>query len=85
MRQNRDRDEPLGIQGLLGVGLDGDDGHVRISRGKNFYLVGGSQETHQRLQETALKINEKVDQKGKSLQEITGNEFEEIIGEVHPD
>ena len=31
---------------LLGLGLDGKDGHTRITTGENFKLVGGSEETH---------------------------------------
>ena len=39
---------------LLGVGLDNDDGHGRVTRGENFRLVGGSHDTHQQMQERGL-------------------------------
>ena len=32
---------------LLGLGMDGKDGHVRITSGPEFHLVGGSKETHE--------------------------------------
>lgn len=67
---------------LLGLGLDSDDGQARISRGKNFVLLGGSEETHAVMQETALKVNEKLDSRRKSLDELSPNEFRDIIGEV---
>ena len=34
------------VAGLLGLAFDADDGHKRITRGKNFLLAGGSDETH---------------------------------------
>ena len=37
--------------GFLGVGLDNEDGHTRLTRGDNFVLYGGSDETHGRMQE----------------------------------
>ena len=46
--------------GLLGLGLDANDGQTRITRGKNFVLYGGSQNAHGSA-ETAIKVNEKLD------------------------
>lgn len=54
---------------MLGVGLDNTDGDKRLTRGKNFTLVGGSAETRAVLQETAVKINERLDKKGKRLED----------------
>lgn len=75
-------EKPLGIRGLLGVGLDARDGHERITHGKNFLLVGGSRETHERMQETALRFNECVDKRGKPLERITRTELREIASEL---
>ncbi len=63
---------------LLGVGLDGDDGHTRITRGKNFLLYGGSQETHEVMQETAVRINEDLDKRGKRLDDVSPKELHDI-------
>ena len=52
---------------LLGVGLDNDDGEIRVTRGKNFHLVGGSHDTHQQMQEKCVKLNEKLKHRGKEL------------------
>ena len=60
---------------LLGLGLDGDDGHLRVTRGKNFHLVGGSRDTHESMQEKCIKFNEKLDARGKQLEELDGQEF----------
>ena len=55
------------VLGLLGVGLDNDDGHRRITRSESFLLVGGSAETHERMQETAIRFEEGLERRGKTL------------------
>jgi hypothetical protein len=60
---------------LLGVGLDNEDGHVRLTRGRNFDLVGGSAETHDSMQEKCIKFNENLDARGKRLEDLSRDEF----------
>lgn len=66
---------------LLGVGLDS-DGHKRLTTGSNFVLMGGSQETHEVMTEQAMKINEKLASKGKALEEVSKEEFDDIARSV---
>jgi len=66
---------------LLGVGLDS-DGHKRVTTGPNFALVGGTQETHEEMTEKAIKINEKLADKGKTLQDVSSEEFDDIAHSV---
>ena len=66
---------------LLGLGLDNKDGHVRITRGRNFHLVGGSHETHAAMQEKCLKLNEKLKSRGKELEDLESNEFLDLAAE----
>ncbi|MGD0087613.1 MAG: hypothetical protein ABSC24_10845 [Verrucomicrobiota bacterium] len=66
---------------ILGVGLDS-DGHKRITTGENFALVGGTEETHERMTEKAIKINEKLKARGKQLEEVSREEFDDIAQEV---
>ncbi len=66
---------------MLGVGLDS-DGHKRLTTGPNFILAGGSQETHEDLTEKAIKINEKLAARGKQLEEVGHEEFDEIAHAV---
>ncbi len=66
---------------LLGVGLDNKDGHTRITKGDNFYLAGGSEETHGRMAETAIKVNEKLTTRGKELSDLSKDEFVDILME----
>lgn len=68
--------------GLLGLAFDADDGHKRITRGPNFLLAGGSQETHGQMQETAIKLNEHLARKGKDLAEVSVRELRDIIADV---
>ena len=67
---------------LLGVGLDGQDGHKRVTTGKNFALFGGSQSTHEEMTEKAVKVNEHLSRRGKELHEVSREEFEDIASEV---
>jgi len=67
---------------LLGLGFDCDDGHKRITKGKNFVLLGGSEETHSNMQEKAIKFNEKLDKRGKRLEEVDVKEFKDIAREI---
>ena len=69
--------------GMLGVGLDREqDGSTRISRGSNFLLVGGSQQTHEVMQETAVKVNERLERRGRSLDDVSPVEFCDILHDV---
>lgn len=66
---------------LLGVGLDNKDEHVRVTRGKNFHLVGGSQDTHEHMQEKCIKFNEKLDARGKELDDLEHKEFLDLAAQ----
>jgi len=67
---------------LLGLGFDNHDGHVRITTGRNFKLIGGSRETHEVMQDTALKFNKELDKRKKNLAEINREELLEIAEEI---
>ena len=66
---------------MLGLGLDS-DGHKRVTRGENFALVGGTDETHSGMVEKAVKINEKLARKGKDLDSVSREEFDDIAQSV---
>jgi hypothetical protein len=68
--------------GLLGLAFDADDGHTRLTRGKNFVLCGGSEETHAVIQETATKINEHLDRRGRRLEEVSIRELRDICDSI---
>ena len=67
---------------LLGLGLDNQDGHVRVTQGDNFHLIGGSRDTHEQMQEQAIKFNEKLSDKGKTLESVSREEFLDLAREA---
>jgi hypothetical protein len=67
---------------LLGMGLDCKDGHVRVTKGKNFALFGGSERTHEEMQEKAIKFNEHLDRRGKNIDNISDEEFSDIAKNI---
>ena len=67
---------------LVGVGLDNDDGHTRITRGQDFRLFGGSADTHEQMQEKAIKFGEKLSERGLRLDDVTPNQFLDVAHEV---
>ena len=67
---------------LFGLAFDNKDGHTRLTRGENFFLVGGSQETHAVMQETAVKINEHLDRRGQRLEEVSLGDLRDICRDV---
>ena len=66
---------------LFGLGLDS-DGSKRVTTGPNFALVGGTRETHEVMTEKAIKINEQLKARGKQLEEVSREEFDDIAHEV---
>jgi hypothetical protein len=67
---------------LLGLGLDNEDGHVRVTKGENFRLFGGSRQTHEMMQEKAVKFNEQLNKRRKTLDDISHKEFRDIAKAV---
>ena len=66
---------------LVGLGLDSDDDQTRITKGENFHLFGGSQETHHSMQEKCMMFNEKLNAKGKKLDDLEQQEFLDLAAE----
>jgi DNA anti-recombination protein RmuC len=68
--------------GFFGLGLDNQDGHQRLTRSEHFFLVGGSSETHERMQDTAIRFTEALQRRGKELQDTSVEEVLEIFKEI---
>ncbi|HTQ39366.1 MAG TPA: hypothetical protein VMJ32_10070 [Pirellulales bacterium] len=68
--------------GILGVAFDAADGQTRITKGDNFVLCGGSQETHEVMQETAVKINERLAEQAQRLEDVSLRELRGIARDV---
>ena len=72
------------LGGIIGVGLDNEDGHKRITTGEKFVLLGGSQETHERMTETMVKTFEELKRRDKQLESVDPRELGEIILKAQP-
>jgi hypothetical protein len=70
------------VIGVLGVGLDGSDGHHRLTRAEDAVLIGGSEETHERMQETVIKVSEALKRKGMRIREASVEELNDLIREA---
>jgi len=70
---------------LMGLGFDGDDEQKRITTGKNFLLAGGSKDTHELMQEKAIKFNEELNRRKKRIEDIDKEEFHEIAEQIKMD
>jgi hypothetical protein len=77
MKRKTRSDAPQVI-GFLGIGLDA-DGQRRVTKAEHFLLVGGSAETHERMQETVVKFEEALDKTGKKLRDVTPHEAAELL------
>jgi hypothetical protein len=67
---------------LLGLAFDASDGHRRITRGANFLLAGGSEETHLLMRNTILKVNEQLDELGLELADVSADELRDMLNDA---
>ena len=70
------------VHAMLGLGLDGKDGHTRITKGRHFVLLGGSEETHERMQEFAIRLDERMKERGTAFGEISPRELRDLAREI---
>lgn len=69
---------------ILGIGLDNRDGHKRLTRAEQFSIVGGSEQTHERMTETLVKTCEDLHKAGRRLEEARPGELAELIHKNTP-
>ncbi|MCI0680465.1 MAG: hypothetical protein L0Y71_00050 [Gemmataceae bacterium] len=72
-------DETPEVIGLVGVGLDNRDGHKRLTHGDEFMLVGGSEETHERMQDVVIRLTESLKERGKRLRDAEPGEVADLL------
>ena len=77
-KESKESNEPE-VLGFLGVGLDNKDGHKRVTQSEMFLLVGGSEETHERMQDTAVRFTEELNRRGKTLSETSADEAVDLL------
>ena len=76
---SKSKPEKSQVVGLLGVGLDNTDEHQRITRSEEILLVGGSRETHEHMQDMAMRLAEELRERGKRLQDTTPAEVIDLL------
>ncbi len=81
---SKKKTKPAKRAALLGLGLDNDDGHKRITTGEQFAIVGGSAETHGRMTETVVKTFEVLKSRRKQLHQVEPAELAEILHKATP-
>lgn len=82
MSKNRISEER--VAALLGLAFDAQDGHKRITRGENFLLAGGSEETHGMMRETIIRVNEELNSRGIRLRDVSPDELRDMINDAQP-
>jgi len=70
------------VAALLGLAFDADDGHKRITRGPNFLLAGGSEQTHGLMRETIVKVNEELDARGLNLADVSPEQLRNLLNDA---
>jgi hypothetical protein len=80
-KRSKKKKEPK-VGGILGLGLDAADGHRRVTQTDEMVLVGGSESTHERMQETAIRFGEELERRGKALPETSVREAMDLLREA---
>lgn len=80
MTKKRNGEEPQ-VVGFFGLGLDNADGHQRITHSDHFLILGGSEETHEQMQDTAIRFAEALRRRGKALDDTTVEEALDLLRE----
>jgi ABC-type branched-subunit amino acid transport system substrate-binding protein len=67
---------------LLGIGFDTEDGHVRITKGDNYDVLMGSDESHEYIQQLIQKIEDELKAKGLTLEDFSPEEFSTFVQSI---
>jgi hypothetical protein len=67
---------------VLGIGLDDAGGHQRVTRGPDFYLVGGSKHTHAQMQELTMKSREQLKRQGQTIATASDEHMKDTLQDV---
>ena len=76
-------EDQIRVVGVLGVGFDHEDQHIRITKADQYRIVMGSGETHTALQKICKQIDGRVKSSGRKLEEFSPEEFMELLRELY--
>ena len=68
--------------GILGIGLDDGNGHTYITRGDDFLLLGGSEDTHKIMQAKVQQFEQELFLRGRTLLDVTEAELNDIAAQL---
>lgn len=68
--------------GMVGLAGDTDDGQRRVGVGEAFRVWAGSEATHAELVQWCARIEAVVREQGRVLQDLTEQEFLEIVSSL---
>lgn len=86
MQKNRISSDPdfnQKVAGILGLGLQDEAGHHRVSKGPFFHLMQGTEAGHEAMLALCLYVEKALDQDGRSLNDLTKQELIEIIQQMN--
>jgi len=63
------------------VGITESDGHKRITKSSDFVLFGGTKETHEQMQDAAMKFTDLRKRSGRELHECSKKEVLDLARE----
>lgn len=70
------------IRQVLALGLDAEDGHIRISRDDDFRTLMGSEKTHEEISDWFRKLNKFIKKRELRLQDLSREEFLALVREM---
>ncbi len=65
---------------LMGIGLD-KDGHARVTKGEEYVLLGGTEDTHGKMQDGVERFRDTLQKMGTNLQRATRDQMHEAAHE----
>lgn len=74
--------QPVRKAGILGIGLDDNGGHTYITRGDDFLLVGGGEDTHKIMKAKVDRFHQELALRGRTLLDLTESELDEIARQL---
>jgi hypothetical protein len=79
MPKKKENNKDKRVVGFIGVGLDNRDGEARVTKSEYFVLLGGSQSTHEQMQDTAIRFTDELHKRGKTLHDTEPDEVMELL------
>ncbi|MDX2035385.1 MAG: hypothetical protein SFX72_01940 [Isosphaeraceae bacterium] len=67
---------------MIGFGLDGSDTPRRLTTSEQCLMIGGSEDTHDEMVETVLRLESELERRGRRLGDVTPTELADIAWRI---